>query len=305
MAFGLVVCLLCNLHALTARADDAARAVELKKQGDEAIETLHYDEALTAYTQAYDLGHDPAVLYNMARAYEALGDYPSALDRLDKFGSTASDALKARVPHLADRLANLKSHVTTLTVTSPVTGARVLLRSREIGATPIAAQRVNAGKGALEVSAEGYHPYKREIDLPGGQVLSIEADLVSKDTSGVVRITSPAVGADVKVDGRTAGHVPLEVALKAGSHAFDLSKQGYEPVHTSVVVAVGDNRTLDVPLEKQAAITSKWWFWTGIGAVVVAGVVTSYALLTERAPDRGTYPPGQVAGPLVGIPFGK
>jgi hypothetical protein len=241
----------------------------------------------------------------MARAYEALGDYPSALDRLEKFGSNASDALKARVPHLAERLANLRAHVTTLSVTSAVGGARVLLRSREIGTTPLSAARVNAGKAPIEVISEGYHPYKTELDLPGGKDFSVDAELVSKDTSGVVRVTSPAIGADVKVDGRTAGHVPLEVALKAGSHVLELSKQGYEPVHTSVVVAVGDNRTLNVPLEKQAPITSKWWFWTAAGAVVVAGVVTSYALLTERAPDRGTYPPGQVAGPLVGIPFGK
>jgi hypothetical protein len=298
-ALGLLVCLLCGLHAFDAGAQVPPQAVELKKKGDEAIETLHYDEALAAYKEAYEIGHDPAVQYNMARALEALGDYPAALDSLERFQDTAPDALKARVPHLADRLANLRAHVTNLTVKASVPGARVLLRSRDIGVTPLAPKRVNAGKGSLEVVAEGYHVYKVDVDLPGGSDFAVDAQLASKADSGVLVILSPVVGVDVEVDGKAAGHVPIEVAMKAGSHVLELKKPGYDTVHTSVVVSAGDRRSLTVPLEKQAPITSKWWFWTAAGAVVVAGVVTTYALLTERPADRGTYPPGQVAGPLL------
>ena len=34
-------------------------------------------------------------------------------------------------------------------------------------------------------------------------------------------------------------------------------------------------------------ITSKWWFWTGIGAAVVGGVLATYGGVAERSPDKG------------------
>jgi hypothetical protein len=186
-----------------------------------------------------------------------------------------------------------------LTVQSPVEGARVLLRSQALGTTPLGPLRVNAGHGSLEVLAEGYYPFQKEVDLPPGGIVTIEAALASKSDSGVMRFESPLVGVAVTLDGKAAGEAPVEVALKAGSHALVMSKAGYEPVKTAVIVAAGDKRSLSFKLEKQAPVTSKWWFWTVAGAVVLGGVATTYALLTERSPDRGTYPPGQVAGPLV------
>lgn len=44
--------------------------------------------------------------------------------------------------------------------------------------------------------------------------------------------------------------------------------------------------TAPPPAAENQAITSKWWFWTAIGAAVVGGVVAIY--LVERAPA----PPG-------------
>ncbi len=40
-----------------------------------------------------------------------------------------------------------------------------------------------------------------------------------------------------------------------------------------------------VEVVPRAPITGRWWFWTGIGAVVVAGVVTGIVIASQ--PDPG------------------
>src|SRR3954468_19469802 len=71
------------------RSDDATTE---KARGDRAMDGLHFDEALEAYTHAYELGHDPAVLYNRSRLQQARGDYPKALEDLQMFDREASPA---------------------------------------------------------------------------------------------------------------------------------------------------------------------------------------------------------------------
>ena len=67
-----------------------------------------------------------------------------------------------------------------------------------------------------------------------------------------------------------------------------------------VVVVAGDqNRRLEIPLQQSIPITARWWFWTGVGVVVVGGIVLTAALLTEKSPDKGTIQPGQLSAPLV------
>jgi len=283
-----------------ARADDAARGAELKRRGDEAVDALRYADALELYEQAYAATKDPALLYNMGRAHEALSHYPEALESLTAFERKASPDLRARVPGLAQRIADVRARVSILVLKASVDGARVVLNKKEIGVTPLSGPvKTNAGRAVIEVTAEGYRPFRRELDLAGGRELTVEAVLLSKSTSGVLVVGSPVVGAEVELDGRPAGMVPLEVVVPAGTHPLVVRKSGYEPSKTSVVVAVDERKDVSIPLEKSAPITAKWWFWTGVGVIVVAGAVTTYALLTERDAETGTYPPGQVSGPLV------
>ncbi len=65
------------------------------------------------------------------------------------------------------------------------------------------------------------------------------------------------------------------------------------------MVVAGERKELMVQLEKRG-IVSKWWFWAGVGAVVVVGgAVITYAVLTERpAPQGDGFQPGQLSAPL-------
>lgn len=284
---------LCPAAALADEASDA-RAAEIRKRGDEAIVAGRPAEALAAYTEAYGMTKDPALLYNKGRAFQALGEHAAALEELEAFDKAATPELKAKVPGLPRLLAEARQKVTSLEVLCPVPGATVRLRDRTIGATPLALVRVNAGSAVLEVSKEGYFPYKHEINLPGGGLASLEVKLTSKATAGVLVLRSPVAGASVSVDGAAQGTVPTELVLAPGAHTVSLSREGYKTATSSVVVGAGDRKELEIPLASEGSVLGKWWFWTGIGVVVAGGIGTYFVVTSERSPDSGTIAPGRI-----------
>jgi PEGA domain len=280
-------------------SDSTQKADELKREGDAAMGRLAYEQALDFYERAYALDPNPALLYNRGRALQALTRYPAALDQLEAFAREADPGLKARVPKLAELIASVKKRVSTLTLSCNVSGARVFVRQRVVGTTPLAALRLNSGPAVVEVTADGYHPYKKHVTLPGGSALELSVDLASKNTTGLLEVSSPVAGAAVSIDGRHVGTVPVQTPLPAGKHELTVHHAGYDEADTSVVIRVGGTTRVDVPLDSPPPVTQKWWFWTGVGLVVVGGVALTAALLTERSADQGDIPPGRVSAPLL------
>jgi hypothetical protein len=300
-ALAAIVLTLCTSHASSAFADDAA---DIKKRGDDAMDTGRPADALAAYIQAFDLTHDPALLYNKGRAYQALTQYPQALEELQAFDRTAPAEMKARVPHLAEMIADLRQRVTTVAIQCDVAGAQLRLRDRTIGTCPVAAPiTVNAGKGKLEASAEGYFAWTKDVDLPPGGVASLDIHLVSKTKNGILVVRSSVPATSVAIDGKAAGDAPVESQLLPGEHTVDLTREGYRSTHSKAVVMAGERREIELTMESEGGLLSRWWFWTGVGVVVAGGVVTAIALTTERSPDKGSVPPGTVVSGLHGAGF--
>lgn len=278
---------------------DAARVAEIKKRGDDAMDTGRPADALTAYAEAYALSKDPALLFNKGRALQALGDYPQAIVELEAFDKAASPELKARVPGLAKLIDSVKQKVTTVTISCDVDRALIRLRDRTLGRCPmIQPVVVNAGPGRLEVSAEGYFPWQRELALPPGGTGSFDVHLASKTTSGILVVSSAVANALVSVDNKTIGQVPAETTVPAGTHEVMVTREGYEPTKSSVIVSAGERREVNLGLQREAGVLGRWWFWTGVGVVVLSGVAVTIALTTEKDPEPGTVPPGVVKGGL-------
>ena len=111
-------------------------------------------------------------------------------------------------------------------------------------------------------------------------------------------------GAAVAIDGKSMGNVPAELPMKPGQHRIALSRDGYDAAEASVVLIAGERKDVDVPMAVHDTITKKWWFWTGIGVVLIAGGIATYvALTTEKDPSSGTIPPGTVKAESWGFRF--
>jgi len=275
---------------------DVARAQELKALGDREMDSLHYPEALEAYTEANRLAPSVALLYNRGRVLQALGIYPEALHEIERFAAEAPPSLKAQVPGLPDLLVDLRSKVTMLSVVCDVPGVQLRLNDRLLGPTPL---QVVAGRAVLEASADGYFPARRELLLAGGGSASVELHLKSKQVSGILYVTSPVVGADLSIDGAEVGKVPVETVVTAGAHSLALTHEGFHRLETVTVVTAGQRKDLSIPLEMEKGIASRWWFWTSLGVVAVAGGAIAAALLSTRGPGKGTIAPGTVSTGLA------
>lgn len=256
-------------------------------------------DALAAYEEAYALEPRPALLYNRGRAQQALEHYPEALDLLEQFERTAPPQLLAKVPALKEIIREVRGRVTTLIVRCDVAGAKVRLRGQIVGVTPIATGvRVSAGAADLEVLREGHENYSERVMLPGGGTLDVSIKLETKDARATLRVTSTTEGARALVDGGDAGAVPFELRLQAGSHRIRLEKPGFVPTEALVSLSPMERRDMSLHLEREKTVLERWWFWTGVGALVVGGVTAVIVIASEEpTPKSGTIAPGVIAFP--------
>ena len=284
-----------------AAAPAPANAAELKKRGDDAMESLRYADALSAYEQAYAISKDAALLYNEGRAQQALGNFPEAVKALERFAAEAPPELRARVPKLDELIADVRKHVAKLAIRCETRGARVLIRDRVVGTTPLPGPLdLDSGFASLEVDADGYETYKRDLDLGGGTQTVLDVQLVPKRLTTLLRVASTAAAAVVSIDGKPYGNAPVEAVVQPGSHKVALHEAGYDDTESSVVVQLGEHKEVTLEPRKSAPITSKWWFWTGVGVVVAGGVVTAIALTTDKKASSGdSFSPSQVSAPLT------
>lgn len=272
-------------------------AAHLKSAADVLMDQDRYADAVVLYQRAYELSSDPALLYNQGRAFEALGDYPTALEKLEAFERDAPAAVRARVPGLRELIADLRGRIATLVVRTNAPNARLLVRQKDEGIINIEKRlSTRAGTASVEVDAEGYESFRRDIDLSAGTTQVVEARLMPKKRDALVVVrTTPS--ADILFDGKQLGRAPLQVRAAPGSHELVAHADGYYEEKVPMTLALGDRRDIDLEMRATPGITSKWWFWTGLAVVAAGGVATAFALTTEKPHSTGTFSPGSVAGP--------
>jgi hypothetical protein len=271
---------------------------DAKARADEMVAQRRYREALELYDVAYAASPNAAILFNKARVHHLLGELPQALANLERFDAEAPPDLRAKVPGLQTFLAEVRAKVATVVVKCNVDGARVTIADRAAGATPLAPIRLNAGKGTIDVIAEGYHAYSRPIEYPGGATLVLDVTLIHKDRS-VLTVKSNISGTTAYVDGRRLGATPGETPVAPGAHTVRVERSGFDPRETTVNVFAGEKKEVLVDPLERPSVTSRWWFWTGAAVLLVGGVVIGVVAASERPRDTGDFSPGSVSAPLV------
>lgn len=296
---GLAALCVVIVSAGVARASDLGdpRAVALKATGDAALEEGRYEEAIAAYDKAAAIEPHAVLAYNRGRALQGLGRYGAALDAIELFQRSAAPELLARVQHLDTLLKELRDHVAELQLDCPVSGARVSFGTELLGTTPLPGTvRVNAGSSKLRVQAQGYAPYEVTLDLSGGALRRVRVELVRSGTAELLVGARPQ-NAEIFLDGTFRGRAPFKLSLEPGTHEVLATNPGYEPVRRQLLLAAGERRAVDLSLEQTPSLLSRWWFWTGVGVVLVGTVATTVAITSERSPHGGNIAPGVVSGP--------
>ncbi len=132
-----------------------------------------------------------------------------------------------------------------------------------------------------------------------------------------VEVRCNVAGARVVVRGAWRGTTPLpaDIAIAPGLTRVELFADGYRPFATEIPLVAGATATVEatlvpvppgggakdtVPMHaSESGITSKWWFWTGLGVVAAGGVALAVGLSRDKGAPSGDIAPGRVSTPLV------
>jgi hypothetical protein len=256
---------------------------ELKTSADAAFDGRNFAQALKLYETLLAQGGDARMHYNIAQTLTALERYPEALVSYQAFlaevpAGTLNAAQQERFFALLDEL---KMKIARLDIRCKVPGARVLLRDRAIGVTPLSGPvSVNAGPAKIEVIAEGWKPFSTEADLAGGSTQTLEIPLERLDFTGGLEVKSAVPDTHVYVDGMDRGTTPLTLRVERGVHLVRAIHRGYIDQSTRVSIEAGGRREVSFSPEKSPDYTLAY-LGVGVGFVGVAtGTVTGILAFT-------------------------
>ncbi len=169
-------------------ASERARAYFV--EGMQAFEERRFGDAISAFRRASELVPSADLTFNIARAYEELGELDGAVENYrrylrDRVDPPDREAVLEHIRELeeraeAQRIAARQTPTTgTLRVEVDVAGAEVRIDDRPIGTSPIPMPlSFGVGEHHLEVRLEGYVPFRARVHLDAGATAVAQAHLV-------------------------------------------------------------------------------------------------------------------------------
>ncbi len=190
----------------------------------------------------------------------------------------------------------------------------VLEESYRLNPVPVVLYNLGLAHRALGHHQQAIESFERYLADAGADVaparLAAVQQAVSQLRAELVTVTCEVrpEAFHVAVDGRDIRVSETRFTLDPGAHSIVVSADEHRPERREVRLAPGERYTLHTTLEaapratphppvvpvtpEARPITSQWWFWTVIGAVVVGGVATTLALTLRET--EGPVPGTQV-----------
>jgi hypothetical protein len=286
-----------------------AQARDEFKRGTELAQKTEWAEALSAFEKSQALHAHPVTIFNLGICERALGSYTRARDQFALAlrgvdGQEMPDSLKAEAEAGMSQIDALLVHAR---VTIDPEDALVSIDGRPLRKDGESDGRPLLNAGVLPPGAPEKLPQGAvEIMMnPGTHLITVSKPgyanvVVSKTFGNAERVTLPLsltlmpatihVSSDqtdtiVTIAGADVGMAPVDVSRHAGTYHVKLVKTGFTPYESDVTVKPGEEANLTGKLaEEKIPITKKWWFWTGVAAVVAGGALITYEVTRNPQP---------------------
>jgi hypothetical protein len=287
-----------------------AEAKSKYKQGADAYLAGHYKDAADLFLAADRLAPSALLSFNIARAYEKLGDGSGALrwyrDYLRRNPAAPNaDSVRGLIAALAAGLA--QKGVQQLTVLASPEGATVAIDDQPMGVAPWTGD-LSPGKHHLLLTRRGYADTERDIDLLPGEPLDVSLRMEPQTAVAAPGSASPAPLAptastteapagEVK-HGHRLGVLPwvtlgVGAAALGGALTFEVLRRGAEDDAKHATTQLDYQSHLESEQSRQTA--ARVFLGVG-GAFVVAGGVM---LLLDSAPKAHAASAGFFCAPQL------
>jgi hypothetical protein len=294
-----------------ARADEREESRTHFTRGAEYVKKSQWAEALTEFEQADKLHPHSVTTFNIGACQRAMGQYTRARQTFSRALAQNQAANNAELPEsLANDtktfVAEIDKLLATVTITldpptagvtfdgrplEPESGTILIAGIRAAGSgtappAPTFSVRADPGAHVITFTRKGYSDaVVNKTFGPGSQTtLPVKLD----NLPATFHIASTPSGAVVTVADADVGLTPVDVLRPAGAYHVVVKKSGFITYDTQVTARAGEdlNLTPTMPVEKKS-IAQRWWFWTGIGVLVVGAVVgTALGVYAAQTPQR-------------------
>lgn len=250
------------------KAPPTADLVAAKQAYEEALRAFNlgqWDEAIAGFKKSYKLSGDAALLFNVAQAQRQAGHAKEAIIAYKAFLRERPEAPNRAM--IEAKIKDLES------------AAEAKTAAEKPRASPAQTDRLTG------VWEDPFHPKPDPFQpMPGTPAAPPDNQVTSSTAGPAVAPLAPPVP--------SAGPPPPSVPPVAAVASPPMAEAALASPPSSVVneKAAPAQEALDLrqkPASENPATASgsRWWLWTGIGAVVAAGVVTAI-LLSTRSPER-------------------
>lgn len=280
------------------RGNKRAEAQEVFKRGQGYFVEGRYSEAAVEFLNAFQLDPHPAIMYNVARAHEEMGQLIKALQYYRvalslKPSSAVKEELERKIAELevvlrADGVDVLNLDTATwvptgrVSISSNPPGAQVTINGDAAGRTPMDARTLPQGEYVIRLTRKGFQPEERRLEVVGGKSYVLSPELRPGDEFGPARAVNPGMidvvvdqrGLTVFIDGEPTATTPVGlIELTPGQHTVSVEGEGFPTFEEVVSVEGGQTVRVQVRrpgLELKAepddgTLSRSGWGWVAVG----------------------------------------
>lgn len=201
-----------SLAAPKAAAGEAEAAF---RRGNVLVDEGNYEAALIEYRRSLSLFPSRSATRNVAASLRKLKRYDEALAVFEGLARDFPPSTRAEKAALEAEIAQLRTMIGTVRITSNQAGAVVTIDGVRRGETPLASFSLATGKHHVRLEKPGFAPLERDVELAGQTTSDQRFDLVAL-TPATAPVTPPKEPTKGRSVVSTLGFGALGLGLGAG-----------------------------------------------------------------------------------------
>ena len=267
ITFVLVAFAIAVAPAARAQSDDAKKQAQaLQVDGVRLLQKGDNRGALAKFNEAFALVQSPKIMFNMGKAYRALGDDVEALRAYDTFLDEAPYAPKASRAEAEREVQTLRPKLAYIEVEAEDSGSTVRIDGRDMGKTPLV-RAVVVAPGAHEVKVEktGMVTEKRSVAPIAGQKVRVVVKLSATPAPEPARPVAATRPSNDTPPARRVANADTDTTQTIDRHPLRI-----------------ENPPVDTPPSGRPWQYTAAWVSVGLGAIALGGGITAQVLWSQK-----------------------